>query len=121
MTRFLVVLSLLCTTCAIAQQTPAAPTAGPRRPRIDGDTRSVAAADIRIVLALMPAHARERGGKPVPIGRIHVIDHDTMTVHYWIPGSNIFTYARRIKGHWRIDYADTERVIVKGPYLPSGS
>ena len=58
----------------------------------------------------MPAHFREQHFKPVPIARIHVIDHNTMTIHFW-PDS--WTYARRIKGQWRIDYGDTERVIVK--------
>jgi hypothetical protein len=114
MTRFLVVLvSFMFATWALAQ--PASPLAAPRKPRIDGTIHAVSAADIRTVLALMPAHFRERHFKPVPIDRIHVIDRNTMSVHFW-PDS--FTYARRIKGHWRIDYADTERVKVTGFYIP---
>ena|ERR1700686_1284310 len=110
MTRFLIALALVVTACAATEQTFASP-----KPRIDGDIHAVSAADIRTVLALMPAHFRERHFKPVPIGRIHIINHDTMEVHYW---PDTFTYARRIKGHWRIDYADTERVHVTGSYIP---
>ena len=110
MTRFLIALALVVTACAATEQTFASP-----KPRIDGSIQAVSAADIRTVLALMPAHFREQHFRPVPIDRIHVIDRNTMTVHFW-PDS--FTYARRIKGHWRIDYADTERVKVDGFYIP---
>jgi hypothetical protein len=114
MTRFLVVLgSFMFATWALAQ--PASPQAAPRKPRIDGTIHAVSAADIRTVLALMPAHFREQHFKPVPIDRIHVIDRNTMSVHF---SPDSFTYARRIKGHWRIDYADTERVKVTGFYIP---
>jgi hypothetical protein len=118
MTRFLIALALMFTACAPAEQTTASPAVAPRKPRIDGNVRAVSAADIRTVLALMPAHFREQHFKPVPIARIHVIDHNTMSVHYWPDTS---TYARRIKGHWRIDYAETERVKITGPYIHAGS
>src|ERR1700686_3265118 len=75
MTRFLIALALVVTACAATEQTFASP-----KPRIDGDIHAVSAADIRTVLALMPAHFRERHFKPVPIGRIHIINHDTMEV-----------------------------------------
>src|SRR2546423_8168392 len=110
MTRFLIVLvSFMFATWALAQPTPTSAPAAPRKPRIDGTIHAVSAADT--VLALMPDHFREQHFKPVPIDRIHVIDRNTMSVHFW-PDS--FTYARRIKGRWRIDYADTERVKVTG-------
>ena len=110
MTRFLIALALVFTACAPTEQATAPPAVAPRKPHIDGNIHAVSAADIRTVLALMPAHFREQHFKPVPIARIHVIDRNTMSVHFW-PDS--WTYARRVKGHWRIDYGDTERVIVK--------
>jgi hypothetical protein len=79
-------------------------------PRIDGNVHAVSAADIHAVLGLMPAHFREQYLEPIPIAQIYVISHNTMRVHFW-PDS--WTFARRIKGRWRIDYGDTERVIVK--------
>jgi len=115
MTRFLIALALMFTACAATEQTLASPAVAPAKPRIDGNIHAVSAADIRTVLALMPAHFREQHFKPVPIARIHVIDRNTMSVHFW-PDS--WTYARRVKGHWRIDYADTERVHVTGFYIP---
>ena len=110
MTRFLIALALMYTACAPADRIAPSPAIAPRQPRVDGNIRAVSAADIRTVLALMPAHFAEQHFKSVPIARIHVIDRNTMRVHFW-PDS--WTFARRIKGHWRIDYGDTERVIVK--------
>jgi hypothetical protein len=116
MTRFLIALLSLCiTTSAVAGKPPASAPVAPRKPRIDGSVRAVGAADIRTILALMPAHFRERQCKSVPIVGLHVIDRNTVEVHY---SPDTFTYARRIKGHWRIDYADTERVKVTGSYIP---
>jgi hypothetical protein len=98
--------------CTVAEQTPAPSAATPLRPRIDGNTHAVSAADIRTVLALMPAHDMEWYHKSFPVGHIHVIDRDTISVHYW-RDDDTWTYARRIKGHWRIDFGVVERVIVK--------
>jgi hypothetical protein len=110
MTRFFIALALILTACAPTDRTGASPGGAPHKPRIDGDIHAVSAADIRTVLALMPAHFREQYLDPVPIARIHVIDRNTMRMHFW---PDRWTFARRIKGYWRIDYADTERVIVK--------
>ena len=118
MTRIFIALALMFAACTATEKTLASPAAAPSKPRIDGNIRAVSAADIRTVLALMPAHFRERHFKPVPIARIHIIDHSTMSVHWW---PDTFTYARRIKGHWRIDYADIERVKVTGSYIHAGS
>jgi hypothetical protein len=116
MKRFLMVLvSFMFATWTLAQPIPQSPPAAPRKRRIDGAVRAVSAADIRTVLALMPAHFREQHFKPVPIYRVHIIDRNTMSVHF---SPDSFTYARRIKGHWRIDYADTEEVKVTGFYIP---
>jgi hypothetical protein len=106
MTRFFIALALMFTACAPTDQTTASPMVAPHKPRIDGNIHAVSVADIRTVLALMPAHFTEQYFEPVPIARIHVIDHNTMSVHYWPDRS---TFARRIKGHWRIDYGDTEK------------
>jgi hypothetical protein len=112
MTRFLIaLLSLAIAACAVAGKPPASP----RKLRIDGSVHAVSAADIRRILALMPGHFREQHFKPAPIVGLHVVDRDTVEVHY---SPDTFTYARRIKGHWRIDYADTERVKVTGSYIP---
>ena len=121
MTRFLVVLiSFIFAAAAVAEQPLASRPTPPRRPRLDGNTHAVSAADIRTVLALMPAHDIEWFKKSLPVGRIHVIDHNTMRVHYW-PGDDTWTYARRIKGRWRIDFGVTERVIITGSYIHAGS
>lgn len=121
MARFLVVLIfVMFAACAVAEVTPTLRPVAPRRPRVDGNTEAVSAEDIRTVQALMAAQARDRHRSRVPIARVHVIDHATMRVHYWIPGSDTWTYARRVKGRWRIDYADTERVIVTGNERHSG-
>jgi hypothetical protein len=118
MTRFLIaLLSLSIAACAVAGKPPASPPVAPRKPRIDGSVHAVFAADIRKIPALMPGHFREQQFKPVPIVGIHVVDHNTVEVHY---SPDTFTYARRIKGHWRIDYADTERVKVTGSYIHAG-
>jgi hypothetical protein len=115
MTRFLIPLAVILTACAPTELAAASPAVAPRKPHFDGNIHAVSAADIRTVLALMPAYFREQHFRPVPIARIHVIDRNTMSVHFW-PDS--WTYARRVKGHWRIDYADTERVRVTGFYIP---
>ena len=120
MTRFLIALALMFTTCAATEQTLASPAAAPRKPRIDGTTHAVSVADIRTVLALMPAHDKEWYHKSFPVGRIHVIDHNTMRVHYG-PGDDTFTYARRIKGRWQIDFGVIERVKITGSYIHAGS
>ena len=98
-----------------AQPSPASAAPTPRMPRIDGNVRAVSAADIRTVLALIPVHFTERHCTPVPITFLYIVDHHTMEVHY---SPSTFTYARRAKGHWRIDYADTERVKVDSSYIP---
>ena len=118
MTRFLIGLAVMFTACAPTEQPTASPAIAAGKTRVDGKIHAVSAADIRTVLALMPAHFREQHFKPVPIARIHVIDHNTMSVHYWPDTS---TYARRIKGRWRIDYAETERVKISGSYIHAGS
>ena len=110
MRRAFIAVVLVFTICAATEQTFASP-----KPRIEGNIHAVSAKDIHTVLALMPAHFREQHFRPVPVTGIRVIDHNTMEVHY---SPDTFTYARRIKGHWRIDYADTERVHVTGSYIP---
>src|SRR2546423_13410386 len=112
MTRFLVALALMFTACAPTDQTTASSAVASHKPRIDGDIHAVSAADIRTVLALMPAHDMEWYHKSFPVGRIHVIDRDMMSLHYW-RDDDTWTDARRIKGHWRIDFGVVERVIVK--------
>ena len=112
--------SLMFAACAGSQsQIAKLPPTPPRHPRIDGNTTAVSGADIRTVLALMRARGKEPARSPIPIFRIHVIDRNTMTIHYWIPDRDFFTYARRVKGHWLIDGADTERVKVTGDYIPA--
>ncbi len=106
------------TACAPAEQPTASPAIALGKTRIDGNIYAVSVADIRTVLALMPAHFREQRFNPVPIVGIHVVDHNLMEVHY---SPDTFTYARRIKGRWRIDYADTERVKVTGSYIHAES
>jgi hypothetical protein len=120
MTRFLIVLvSLICAACTVAEQTAASSAAAPRKARSDGNTHAVSDADIRTVLALMPAHDMEWYHKSFPVGRIHVIGRDTMSVHYW-RDDDTWTYARRVKGQWRIDFGVVERVIVSGSYIHAG-
>ena len=119
----IMVASVILASCATEERDAAKmPLTAPRWPRIDGNNNAVSNADIRTVLTLMRSSYRERSrARAIPIYRIHVIDRHTMSVHYWIPGSDTWTYARRVKGRWRIDYADTERVIVTGSYIHAGS
>jgi hypothetical protein len=109
MTRWLVLLGFVTIIfCAIAQVTPESSLSAPRHPIITGNVKVVSVADVRAVLTLARKGHVERHWNPVPIDRAQVIDRNTISLHYWMPGRDMWVDARRVQGHWRLDYADKE-------------
>jgi hypothetical protein len=87
-------------------------------PKIEGRVRTVSSADIRAVLDTVRAHLTKiYYPRPGPIHRIIVVDHNHITVCYYVRGETCDQY-ERVQGHWIIP--EVKREIVTGVNIPTG-
>jgi hypothetical protein len=85
----------------------------PRHPKIEGNVKSVSAADIRDVIGVEQQDLLKDYGKVLPIYRVHVHSRNHIEIQFWTPdGINSWRDVHRVKGKWTPDYV--ARVIISG-------
>jgi hypothetical protein len=90
----------------------------PAHPVIEGKSKSLSRADIRIVLDIVRKDLVTRYGSAYPIYTVRVSDHDHIDVCYGL--NDIYTCAVlwRVKGKWTLQ--PFEKVDVPNPNIPVG-
>ena len=114
------VLATVVALAACAEQQPPSPPPPPREPSIEGNTKSVSAADIRAILSLMRKHLIQSYGSALPVYSIRVVDRNHAEVHYWPDRNETIAFTERINGKWRLAN-EIERIIITNANLPLGS
>ncbi len=110
---FTMMCAILFAACAQDRKPPPPPA----QPSIEGNAKSVSAADIRVVLELKRKDMIMSHGSASPIYTVRVIDHNHIEIGYWLGGTETWAIAERVKGKWKL--ADYERIMVRAADIPT--